>query len=168
MQSKDAKRFNEWLDRMGAQVLMPTNPYELARFIAHGGTHVIYVNGKGRISSNGFATECISAFDGGKTLDMGFAKTKRTPNGERRAVLIKRDGRECFYCGLDMSDDDITVEHLIALDKGGNNRLENMALAHSKCNHKAGNLSLVAKIRLRDSMRNAVTHTIKIEAGEKQ
>jgi len=153
MNAKRAEQFKQWLSRMGAEVLMPTNPYELARFIAHGGTHVVYVNGKGKISAAGFALEALAAFDGGKVLSMGFAKAARTANSKRKAVLMQRDGRGCFYCGIDIADEDMTVEHLIALDKGGQNRLENMALAHAKCNNKAGNLSLTMKIKLRDRMR---------------
>jgi hypothetical protein len=153
MNAKQIEQFRQWLSRMGAEVLMPTNPYELARFIARGGTHVIYVNGKGRISANGFAAEVLAAFESGQQIDMGFAKTSRTSNGRRRAVLLQRDGRACFYCGIDMPDDDITLEHLVALDKGGTNRLENMALAHRLCNNKAGNLTLTMKIKIRDRMR---------------
>lgn len=153
MNQWDAPKFKAWLEKNGAEVLMPTNPYELVRFIAHGGTHVIYVNNKGRISANGFSVDAMQAFDDGKPLDMGFSKTKRTPNASRKAALIKRDGRDCFYCGKPMTDDDITVEHLIALDKGGNNRLENMALAHDACNRRAGNSSLTYKLKLRDQMR---------------
>jgi hypothetical protein len=146
-------KLNNWLARQGAEVLLPTNPYEIARFIAHGGTHIIYVNGKGRISANGFALDAMTAYENGKSLDMGFAKSARTANTKRKAVLLKRDGRECFYCGKEMEDGDITVEHLIPLDKGGNNRLENMALAHEACNQKVGNMPLTRKIAMRDKMR---------------
>jgi hypothetical protein len=149
-------RLSNWLSSQGAEVLMPTNPYELARFIAHGGTHIIYVNAKGKISANGFALQAMEAFNAGKKLDMGFAKTSRNDNSKRKAVLLKRDGRECFYCGKEMPDNDITAEHLIPLDKGGNNRLENMALCHQACNMKAGNLSLTKKVLLRDKLRGYV------------
>ena len=153
--SKQAK-FHKWLEENGAQVLMATNPYELARFIAHGGTHIVYVNGKGKVSASGFSLDALNAFEHGKYLDMGFAKTARNNTAKYKAVLLKRDGRECFYCGLEMSNDDITLEHLIALTNGGNNRIENMALCHFECNQKAGSLSLVAKIRLRDKIRNEI------------
>lgn len=152
-----AQAFNSWLEKNGAQVLPPTNPYEIARFIAHGGTCVVYTNSKGKISANGFALKAVEAFERNQKLDMGFAKTARTVNTKYKAALLKRDGRECFYCGLDMSDEDVTIEHLIALDKGGNNRLENMALAHYECNQKAGNMHLTAKIKLRDTLRHNVT-----------
>jgi hypothetical protein len=151
----NAENFKKWLAKNGAEMLLPTNPYEVARFIAHGGTHIVYTNSKGRISANGFALEALTAFEKGKQLDMGFAKTARTSNAKRKAVLLKRDGRDCFYCGLPMDDEDITVEHLIALVNGGNNRLENLALAHSECNSKVDNFPLTTKIKMRDAMRKA-------------
>lgn len=155
MDAKKAARFREWLSRCGAEVLMATNPYELARFIAHGGTHIVYMNTKGRISACGFAKVALEGFNSGKTVDMGFVFTQRSSNAKRKAVLIQRDGRDCFYCGLPMTDEDMTVEHLVALTKGGSNHLENLALAHEKCNIKAGNLSLLRKIQLRDDMRKS-------------
>ena len=156
MNKNQQAAFHAWLSQNGAEVLMATNPYELARFIAHGGTHIVYINGKGSISANGFALEALNAFQANKPLDMGFAKTARSDNAKRKAVLLKRDGRECFYCGKPMPDDDITAEHLIALTNGGNNRLENMVLAHYACNEKAGKLPLPAKLKLRDKMRGYV------------
>lgn len=156
MDKPEAAKFNQWLRSMGAEVLLPTNPYELSRFIANGGTHVIYVNKKGAINALGFSLECIKAFKAGKTIDMGYTKTARTPNAKRKAVLLKRDGRDCFYCGLPMNDNEITVEHLIALDNGGNNRLENLMLAHEKCNNEVGNLPLTIKLNKRDRMRGFV------------
>jgi hypothetical protein len=147
-------KFHSWLESNGAQIMPATNPYEVARFIAHGGTCIVYANSKGKISANGFALKAVEAFERNQKLDMGFAKTARTVNTKYKAALLKRDGRECFYCGLDMPDEDVTIEHLIALDKGGNNRLENMALAHYECNQKAGNMHLTAKIKLRDRLRH--------------
>jgi len=153
MSPSKIKAFKEWLSRNGAEVLLGTNPYELARFIARGGTHIVYANSKGKISAQGFALEALTAFNAGKPIDMGFVKVQRTPNGKRKAVLLERDGRECFYCGLPMVDEEITVEHLIALDKGGTNRLENLALAHDSCNRRVGNQSLTLKLKIRDQMR---------------
>jgi len=153
MKGKQKDSFAEWLVKNGAEILLPTNPYEIARFIAHGGTHIVYSNKKGSISANGFALECVTAFDNNKPLFMGFTKTARTSNTKKKAVLLKRDGDTCFYCGNPMPIDDITIEHLISLDKGGNNRIENMALAHSKCNLDMGNLPLITKLKKRDQLR---------------
>lgn len=149
----NAKRFKSWLSGLGAEVLCGTNPYELVRFKAKGGTHIVYQNSKGKITAAGFAADAIEAFRNGKSIDMGLVKTKGLANFKQKAALIERDGRDCFFCGLAMPDDDLTVEHLIARNKGGSNTLENMALAHSACNLKAGHLPLMEKIKMRDSMR---------------
>jgi 5-methylcytosine-specific restriction endonuclease McrA len=69
--------------------------------------------------------------------------------------LIRRDGLLCFYCGEQESkrarDFRFTVEHLIPVAHGGHNAIENLALAHAICNEEAGSLSVMEKIKLRES-----------------
>jgi hypothetical protein len=153
MAIKDCNTFEKWLIKQGAEVLAPTNPYELARFRAMSATHIVYSNAKGKISANGFARLCYDTFLKNGTLDMGIVKFKRNNTSTKKAALLRRDGRDCFYCGLEMPNEDITAEHLIARDKGGPNKLENMALAHKRCNGKADNLPFMEKIKLRDKIR---------------
>ena len=146
------EKFLLWLQKNGAQVLAPTNAYELARFRARGGVHVIYQGRRG-ISASGFAGECLSAFQGGRPLDMGIVSKPRGQYTRIKAALAHRDGMECFYCGGRMVEDSLSVEHLVSLDKGGPNHTDNFVLTHPACNAKAGNLPLVEKIKLRDKMR---------------
>ena len=63
---------------------------------------------------------------------------------------MKRDGQLCFFC-LKPVGVDITVEHLIALVDSGPDHLSNKVLAHSVCNQKAGSLSVMEKIQVRES-----------------
>jgi 5-methylcytosine-specific restriction endonuclease McrA len=49
--------------------------------------------------------------------------------------LIAERGRTCHWCGEDISDDELTLEHLLPRREGGGNRIENLALAHRRCNH---------------------------------
>jgi hypothetical protein len=149
----EVKNFEQWLSAAGAEVLAPTNPYELVRFRAHSAVHIVYSKANGNITANGFAKEAIDHWKKKKPLDMGLVKCNRNNAAKQRAALFKRDGRECFYCGLDMPDDDMTNEHLINISAGGNNRIENMALAHKSCNQLAANLPLIQKIKLREKMR---------------
>lgn len=149
----EVKKFEQWLASQGAEVLAPTNAYELVRFRAHSAVHIVYTKANGNITANGFAMDAISAFKRKKPIDMGLVKANRNNTLTKRAALFKRDGRACFYCGLDMPDDDMTNEHLINISAGGNNRIENMALAHKACNQKAANLPLIQKIELRERMR---------------
>lgn len=67
-----------------------------------------------------------------------------------RRRLRKRDGDDCFYCGLEMLTHDMTIEHVLAKKHGGNDKLANLALAHEVCNTKAGNMPIVQKITFRE------------------
>ena len=71
-------------------------------------------------------------------------------------LMIERDGSECFYCGKAFTAErPATLEHLVAIAEGGNNHLSNLALADESCNRQADSLPVVAKVRLRDSLRRA-------------
>lgn len=64
--------------------------------------------------------------------------------GERRrrtvAELASRDGYRCYYCGNRFRDDvpglRCTVDHIVALSRGGTNELCNLRLACSHCNQR--------------------------------
>ena len=144
--------FKDWLRRNGAEVLAPTNAYELLRFRAKGAVHVVYAGRRG-ISTTDFVKDCYRAYEKNLKWDMGMTATPRTIGLKYRAALLERDGRGCFYCGQQMPNEDMTVEHLIPLDKRGPDHEGNMALAPRACNRKADNLPLAKKIELRDSMR---------------
>lgn len=149
----EVEKFKDWLARMGAEVISTTNPYEVVRFKAKGGTHVIYQKGTGEHTPIGLARAALDHFRNNRPFDVGIAKTKGVAHATQKNALLLRDGRNCFYCGLHMPNDDLTAEHLISKDKGGPNTLENMALAHGACNRRAANLPLAKKIQLRDQMR---------------
>lgn len=78
-----------------------------------------------------------------------------------KVAVSERDGLECFYCGEPLDLADATVEHLLPLSLGGNNNDANLALAHQACNHDAGAMSIVEKVRLRDKKRQS--DEVKIE-----
>lgn len=65
---------------------------------------------------------------------------------KRRAEIIARDGRNCFYCGVETREDvapdaatRLTIEHLKPISKGGGNDPENLKIACYKCNQERGN-----------------------------
>lgn len=144
------KDFSIWLSQQGAEVLAPTNPYEIARFRARGGVHVVYEGRRG-ISANGFAMECWEAFRKGSRLWMGVTKKPRNQLTYRKAALMERDGNLCFYCRLALSVEEATIEHLVSRDKGGPDHMDNLVLTHAPCNKLADNLPLIEKIKLRES-----------------
>lgn len=150
----EVKRFKKWLHSQGAEVLQPTNEYELIRYKSKSGIGVLYCGKKGQSVSSAKVSEAITSYKNG-------SKWNDKPNGTYRSAklsthknqLLARDGDCCFYCGKELGED-MTIEHILSLIHKGSNRLENMALTHSECNRKAGNLSVIDKIALRDSMRN--------------
>ncbi|WP_411828422.1 HNH endonuclease [Pseudomonas veronii] len=66
------------------------------------------------------------------------------------ATLRKRDGDDCFYCIRPMAREDMTLEHLLSLRDGGTNCYANLVLACGPCNHAAGHLAVIEKVKLRE------------------
>lgn len=65
---------------------------------------------------------------------------QRRPNigaGTRRAV-IKRDGLVCGICGGDVAPDDIHIDHVHPLSRGGGSGVTNLRVTHSRCNLAKG------------------------------
>lgn len=148
-QGQKLEPFREWLVSRGAELLPTTNEWEVLRFRCLHGTGVIYQNSRGHYKFSGpVAIDAYRAFATGKPWD-GHGKKSRLSKGARRRKqqLLIRDGDECFYCGQPMGTD-ITEEHLLSHNQGGSYRLENLALAHGRCNQQAGNLPIVEKVKL--------------------
>lgn len=57
----------------------------------------------------------------------------------RREMLIdylsKKQAPECAFCGV---EDDLQIDHIIPIAKGGNNALKNLQLLCGKCNRRKG------------------------------
>ena len=69
------------------------------------------------------------------TSKTGRARTKA------KLELLWRDGRRCAICGRKIKDlDDLTIDHIVPLAKGGKNTLENYQLAHKACNEAKGSM----------------------------
>lgn len=56
----------------------------------------------------------------------------------QRRTLVSRDGTLCALCGEQMPSNDMTVDHIVPLSKGGADTITNMQLAHSRCNMAKG------------------------------
>lgn len=163
--------FAAWLARHGAEVGMPTNPYEVIRYKAFWGgkpaasTHIVYAKGNGMLTYTGASAEHYRAFVNDLIMPATAAEAEkqRNPKSKKtqkiakptkiRLQLRQRDGPWCWYCGYEVAVAEATIEHLIPKSDGGLNSLTNLVLAHEKCNQRAGNASLAAKIELRAAMR---------------
>lgn len=57
----------------------------------------------------------------------------------RRAAIIKRDGPNCWICGLPFKPKEKpTLDHVKPKSKGGTHALSNLKIAHMKCNTSRG------------------------------
>lgn len=53
----------------------------------------------------------------------------------QRLALLERDGPTCQICQRPFTETDLpTIDHIIEQSRGGSNRIENLRLAHRKCN----------------------------------
>jgi hypothetical protein len=148
--TKQRVKFEEFLTSRGAQILQPTNEWEVLRFRSMAGVSIIYRNAQDGLTFTGDSADAWNAFAKGQAW-RGAVATKSPKNVDSKVrAIIKRDGENCFYCGRVTNENDRTIEHLVSRTHGGPNHLSNMFLAHRKCNAKAGCLSAVEKIRLRD------------------
>ena len=140
--------FKKWLIARGAEVLEPTNEYEIVRFKANGKISVVYEGRRG-VSFVGESEQAYKAFTSKGKWTVDVQKAKRKNLSVIKRTLIERDGDKCFYCKKPL-EDDITVEHLLALCHGGKNHISNYVLSHKDCNSKVGHLSIMDKIKIRE------------------
>ena len=66
------------------------------------------------------------------------SKTRRWQRGH----LITKQSGKCALCDKPFEKmKDITFDHILAVSKGGDDTLENLQLAHFKCNQSKGAMS---------------------------
>ena len=51
-------------------------------------------------------------------------------------AILERDNHRCIYCG---STEDLQMDHIIPVSKGGRDTITNVAVACATCNHKKFN-----------------------------
>lgn len=63
----------------------------------------------------------------------------------KRCSILNRDGNKCWICNEELGEivpnHDLapSIDHIIPQSKGGSNEIENLKLAHRKCNSERGN-----------------------------
>ena len=57
----------------------------------------------------------------------------------RRMEVIERDNSTCYICNTVVNFNDVELDHLIPVSKGGNSSNENVAVSCMKCNRSRGN-----------------------------
>jgi hypothetical protein len=152
------ERFKNWLGKMGAVVLAPTNEYELVRFKTENGTSVIYT-GKRGLTFTGESEEAYDKFSRGTTWKT--VSRKRKSLRAAKAKLAARDGKRCFAHGEKMNFDDLTIEHLLSFSQGGSDNENNLCLVCDPCNAALGNLPITKKIEKMMQLRKEYLASIK-------
>lgn len=57
-----------------------------------------------------------------------------------KIYLLKQIPWKCGICGKEIQKaEDVSFDHIVPKSKGGNNRLNNLQLAHKNCNLMKGN-----------------------------
>ena len=148
---KHFKDFELYLDWIGAEKMPKTNPYEEARFIANEIVCVIYRGKKGVSFSSDEAKKVLEAFHEKRKINVSGNKRKKFDKALKLA-LFERDGNNCFYTGVELTEGTATIEHLIPLSKGGKNNTDNLVLCTKESNHEMGDKPLIKKIKYRDSL----------------
>lgn len=147
----NVEKFKTWLSIAGAEILKPTNEYEVLRFKTPNGVSIIYKNKKGIYSFQGESTEAYASFKKGNIWlaeSVGVKAKKR-----KRKELIERDGCNCFFCGKETTEENRTIEHLLSVAHGGNNSLANLVLACHECNQNVGDMPIIEKVKYRELQR---------------
>jgi 5-methylcytosine-specific restriction endonuclease McrA len=164
VKARGINAFKAQLVEAGAELLGPTNPYEVLRFRSKLGVGVIYSGRRGET----WNAEAIAAREHLASNKGSLAPVAvRGRRNDRATVsrLIERDGEECFFCGRDLGGD-ITIEHLVAIAHGGPNHISNLFLAHAACNQRAGHLSGPEKVAQAIEARRAATGNTDAVADE--
>lgn len=79
---------------------------------------------------------------------------------ERKKYLRRRDGSECFYCGIELDFDTpadgrctprhATIDEVIPRGRGGSERPENQRLVCYECNQGKGTASALDFVRSKE------------------
>ena len=65
-----------------------------------------------------------------------------------RKNILLRDGGVCQYCGVEFRFEELTIDHVIPLSRGGRDQWSNVVAACKDCNRRKGN-HLPDEIRMR-------------------
>lgn len=151
----NTEKLKTFLKASGAEILEPTNQYEVVRFKTMNGVSVIYT-GKRGYSFTGEAKEAVEAMKKKNTWTIesnGMKKKKKAI-----AAIIERDGQNCFYCSCKLHKPNsgllptMTIEHLLSVADGGNNNVSNLVLACKPCNTAVADSPIIEKVKYREAM----------------
>lgn len=146
LKSFKLRQFADWIEANGGRLMSPTNPYEVLRYHLSGQTHVLYRKGSGRLTISDAIWDHYRIFQAGSPIST-IQRLTGAARDEMVKTLLLRDGDTCCVC-QQFLEDDITLEHWLAVDAGGSNDPRNLALAHEACNKLLGSHPLTRKVEI--------------------
>jgi hypothetical protein len=150
-------KFKKFIVNCGGQLLHETNEYEVIRVQTDHGVQILYRKASGLLNWPDELVKAYMAYKSGGKVKWRASKKKKV-NRKRGPVVVqtlaKRDGESCWFCGLPLTQEEATIEHLLNVSNGGNNHINNLVLAHEKCNQQARNMGIADKVRLRERLRS--------------
>lgn len=161
--TKRLPKFRAYLVAAGAEMLEPTNPFEVLRVRSTRGVAVLYRKENGDLTW----TDEMERFWQEYRNSVKIVLADKTGRGSRSKgrnrqdinTVATRDGWECFFCAEDLDECTASIEHLVPKVHGGPNHISNKFLACVPCNRRAGHMAAPEKIRLRDELRaNRCSH----------
>lgn len=98
-----------------------------------------------------------------------MAERRRLTLRERKYIYNLTGGR-CAYCGTRIAFDDMQVDHVVPLRKGGADTIDNMLPACRSCNHYKSTLTVEQLRKAIERMpevlmRDSVTYKIAVRFG---
>jgi 5-methylcytosine-specific restriction endonuclease McrA len=72
-------------------------------------------------------------------LKQGLLIKNETAKKRKKRKLLQLSNNICGICGQPTSLKKSNIDHIIPKSKGGSNRLDNLQVAHIKCNQLKGN-----------------------------
>lgn len=145
--TRKLKAFTSWLTGCGAEVLVPTNQYEVVRFRGNRGTSIIYRKETGALTFTGEALQAWDAFRSATPWKANPPAKRRQGGDVTVKALLERDGDLCFFCQERLGAHP-TIEHLVPVASRGPSHIANYVLAHQHCNTRAGHVSAMDKVRI--------------------
>ena len=148
-------KFKKFLMNCGAQILHETTEYEVIRLRWDKGVEILYRKQSGELTWTNEMVKAYMAYRSGGRVKWKATRKKKV-NRKRGGVLLQtlfnRDGSSCWFCAKPLEIEEATVEHLLNISNGGNNHINNLAVACSPCNQKARNMGITHKAALRDKI----------------